>query len=319
VSKPSIYIDGEHGTTGLEIREQLATRDDVEVVSLPREQAKDAAAKREIVNSANLVILCLPDDAARETVALIANDRTHVIDASTAHRTAARWTYGFPELTRTQRDSVAQSTRVSNPGCYPTGFLALVRPLRERGLLPADFPVTVHAVSGYTGGGKKLIESYEQASAEDRPKNFGEYGLTLKHKHVDEMRAHGLLDRAPLFAPSVGAFRRGMLVNVPLQLAALPRPTSAAQLHEALAEHYAGERFVSVRKLNDFDAARDGAFLEPEALNFTNRLELFVFANDVARQALLVARLDNLGKGASGAAMQNMNLMLGLPEGAGLR
>jgi N-acetyl-gamma-glutamyl-phosphate reductase len=309
MGRPTIFIDGEYGTTGLEIRARLADRHDLDIVSVPRERAKDPAAKRAAFGDADLVILCLPDEAACEAVALVGGERTRVLDASSAHRTL--WTYGFPELTATRRAEIAAATRVANPGCYPTGFLALIVPLRDRGLVADDAALTVHAISGYTGGGAKLIATYERGG----PAAFGAYGLGLAHKHVAEMQHGARLRRPPLFAPAVGAFARGMLVHVPLPLA----PAPGATLHAALADHFAGEPLVVVRPLDDLDAARERTYLEPDALAGTDRLELFVFANDRTQQALLVARLDNLGKGASGAAVQNLNLMLGLPEGRGMR
>jgi len=318
MAQARVFIDGEYGTTGLEIRARLAARDDLDVVSLPRGAAKDEGAKRDVVNAVDLVILCLPDEAARATVGLIENPTTRVIDASTAHRTAPGWVYGFAELTTDQRAAIASSRRIANPGCYPTGFLAIVRPLRERGVLAADARLSVHAVSGYSGGGRKMIEDYENAPAARRPQNFGAYGLNLEHKHLAEMRVHGLLDHAPIFAPAVGYFARGMLVAVPLHYAACARAIDGAALVDLYREHFANERFIGVHAVNDQAALRADAFLEPEDLNGSNRLELFVYANDDGGQALVIARLDNLGKGASGAAVQNLNLALGLPEAAGL-
>lgn len=320
-AKPKIFIDGEHGTTGLEIRARLEGRTDLELISLPRGQAKDESAKRQRVNAVDVVILCLPDDAARASVALITNPATRVIDASTAHRVAPGWVYGMPELTRTQRERIRASTRVSSPGCYPTGFLSLVRPLREAGVLSENHALSVHAVSGYSGGGKKMIETYEAdagcAPGGTPPQAFGTYGLSLHHKHLPEMTQHGLLAQAPLFAPAVGAFYRGMLVHVPLHFSTLAKKVSGADLHAIYSAHFAQEAFIRVCPLNDTAALRDGNFLEPEALNETNQLEVFVFASDA--QVLLCARLDNLGKGASGAAVQNLNLMLGLNEAEGLK
>jgi N-acetyl-gamma-glutamyl-phosphate reductase len=322
----TVFIDGEAGTTGLQIRERLEGRRDLEVVSIDPARRKDPAARAELLNGCDAVVLCLPDEAAKEAVGLIQSNSVKVVDASTAHRIAPGWTYGFAEMRPGQREAIAGSTRVSNPGCYPTGFIALVRPLVAEGVLPADFPVTVNAVSGYSGGGKGLIGEFEAAPPEGSSDAFRAYGLTLAHKHLPEMQANTGLAHPPVFAPSVGRYAQGMIVEVPLQLWALPGKPTPADLHAALARAYEGERFVEVASAEDcarLQKARAGAAgyvaeLDPEALNGTNRMRLFVFGGADGLQARLVALLDNLGKGASGAAVQNLNLMLGLDEAAGL-
>ena len=322
----TVFIDGEAGTTGLQIRQRLEGRPDLELVSIDPARRKDADARAELLNSVDAVVLCLPDDAAREAVAMVTSNSVRVIDASTAHRTALDWAYGFAELDAGQRAAIRASTRVSNPGCYPTGFIGLVRPLTAAGLIPADFPVTVNAISGYSGGGKGLIAEFEQPAPAGTNDAFRTYGLNLAHKHLGEMRLYGGLKHAPVFAPSVGRFAQGMIVEVPLQLWALPGKPSPADLHVALEAFYAGERFVQVASgaecaaLQKTRAGAGGyvADLDPEALNGTNHMRLYVFGNAEGTQARLVAQLDNLGKGASGAAVQNLNLMLGLDEAAGL-
>jgi len=302
-----IFIDGEAGTTGLQIRERLAERRDLELLSIPTESRKDKAVRAALLNEADIAILCLPDDAAKESVSLIENHRTKVIDASTAHRVAEGWAYGFPEMSKEQAGIIASAKRVANPGCWPQGPIATLRPLIEAGLIPSDFPVTVNGISGYTGGGRTMIEDYV-AKGEDAPA-YMPYGLSFKHKHLPELQRYARLGRVPFFQPVVGNFAQGMVVTVPLQLSHLPKVPKGADLHAAIADYYAGIKgFVEVAPL---EASERTPELNPEIYNNTNRMRLHVFANDDIAQALLVAVYDNLGKGASGAAVQNMDLMLG--------
>ncbi|RWD80545.1 N-acetyl-gamma-glutamyl-phosphate reductase [Mesorhizobium sp.] len=307
--KPKIFIDGEHGTTGLQIRALLAERGDLEIISIPTERRKEPAARAEFLNAADVAILCLPDAAAKESVSLITNDTTRVIDASTAHRVAEGWEYGFAEMDKDQAKTIARAKRVANPGCWPQGPIATLRPLVAAGLLPPDIPVTVNGISGYSGGGRPMIEDYV-AKGEDASE-FLPYGLTLQHKHVPELRTYAKLSHDPIMQPAVGNFAQGMITVVPLQLGGLDYVPTGAELHAAIADHFAAidGGVVEVAPYAHLERVPE---IDPEIYNGTNRMKLYVFANDDRAQALLLAVYDNLGKGASGAAVQNMDLMLGL-------
>jgi N-acetyl-gamma-glutamyl-phosphate reductase len=307
----SIFIDGAAGTTGLEIADRLAGRAEFTLITLDDDKRKDPAAKREALNDADFVILCLPDDAAKEAVAMTTSSHTRIIDASTAYRIDPDWAYGFAEYRIGQRDRIASARLVSNPGCYPTGFLGLVAPLVAAGLIPADWPYTVNAVSGYSGGGKALIQRLEGEGADI---GFRTYGLDLAHKHVPEMQVHAGLVHAPIFAPAVVRAFRGMIVEVPLPLFAMPKAGNADALRAALAAHYAGSPVVTVHT----EAAPSELLMHADQAP-TDRLDLYVLASPDGSQVRLLAMLDNLGKGASGAAVQNLNIMAGLDETSGLR
>ena len=312
------FVDGQEGTTGLRIHEYLAQRSDIEVLRIDADKRKDPAERARLLNAADVAFLCLPDGAAREAAGLVENPKTCLIDASTAHRTAPGWAFGLPELAPDQRQKIRASKRIANPGCHASAFILLLRPLVDAGLVLAATPVSATSITGYSGGGKKMIEQYEAAgqTGDDRRLDSPRpYGLTLAHKHIPEMAAHTGLTVKPLFMPIVGKFYKGLSVSVPLHLSELKGGTSVEQIHAALAARYAGERFVRVMPLRDPATLEEGYF-DVQACNDTNRVDIFVFANDT--QAILMCRLDNLGKGASGAAVQSMNVHLGVDEGLGL-
>jgi N-acetyl-gamma-glutamyl-phosphate reductase len=314
VSKHIVFVDGQEGTTGLRIHEYLAARSDIELLRVDPGRRKDSAERARLLNAADVAFLCLPDAAAKEAVALVTNPRTCIIDASTAHRVSAGWTFGLPELAPGQREALRRAKRIANPGCHSTAFIALVRPLVDAGLLARDHAITATSITGYSGGGRKMIEQYE-AGGDARLAAPRPYALKLTHKHVPEMMAYTGLATRPVFMPIVGPFYKGLSVSVPLHLSQLAPGADGAALVRTYERHYEGERFIRVMPLSDPATLEDG-FFDVQGANDTNRIDLFVFAD--ATQAILIAREDNLGKGASGAAVQCMNLHLGVDEGTGL-
>lgn len=313
-NKTRIFIDGQHGTTGLQILDRLKGRPDIELLELPEADRKDLAKRAEIARASDITVLCLPDAAAKELVAALGNADTVVIDASTAHRVADGWTYGFPEMAKDQRQKLLDSNRISNPGCYPTGAIAILRPLVEAGIVRADSTPAVFGVSGYSGGGKELIAVHERPDVEP----FGLYGLALAHKHVPEMKKYSGLRHAPLFVPSVGHYAQGMLITVPITRDITTKQVTARDVHGVLADRYAGETFVPVRPLGDKSWLERDQFLRADRLTNTNTMELAVYGNDADGNVVAIASLDNLGKGASGAAVQCINLKTGVDEKTGL-
>ena len=306
MSAPLVFIDGDQGTTGLQIHERLHGRNDLRLLTLPEADRKNAARRAEAINACDIAVLCLPDGPARESVASIVNPAVRVIDASSAHRTDSVWVYGFPEMSAAQSARIASARRVTNPGCYPTGAIALLLPLVQAGLVPADHPLVIHAVSGYSGGGRARVDEHEGAGASQAPA-FQVYGLGLAHKHTPEIQKHAGLTQRPFFLPAYGSFRQGIVLTIPLLLRQLPTDVTADRLHACLQQHYDGAAYVQVMSPQDAQAAQH---LDPQVLNGTNQLQLSVFANPQHGQVLLSAVFDNLGKGASGAAVQNLDLLL---------
>lgn len=313
--KYKIFVDGQEGTTGLQINERLAGREDLQVLKIAPEKRKDIEARRELLNAADVVFLCLPDEASRESVSMVSNENTKIIDASTAFRTAPGWVYGLPELSKEQREAIKNSKRVSNPGCHATGFSIAIYPLVKEGILPKDYPVSATSLTGYSGGGKKLIEKYETGGNSDKLRSPNIYGLALKHKHLPEMQQTTGLAYPPTFVPVLGNYYKGMTVSIPLNTRFLNKKLTAKELRDFMATYYEGQQFIKVMPYEP-DYSYDSGFFDAVECNDTNRIEIFVFGRD--EQILILTRFDNLGKGASGAAVQNMNIMLGLDEKLGL-